>query len=135
MRICNDLSSAATKLAYPVKRGRDHMDHVSLALQAAPLQYFTALMGICEELGSADGSARFAQTALQHIEAAFPGGAAPEQRSQQASRLWAAIFVQRLEADRPQVRHVAQPGACWWQMLHPVMACFGSWNSIASNGH
>ena len=83
-------------------------------------------MGICEELGSADGSACFAQTALQHVEAAFPGGAAPEQRSQQASRLWAAIFVQRLEADRPQVRQVAQPGACWWQMLQNVMACIGS---------
>ena len=106
----------------------DHAVLVCFSLQAAPLQYFTALMGICEELGSADGSARFAQTALQHVEAAFPGGAAPEQRSQQASRLWAAIFVQRLESDHPQVRQVClqAPGACWWQMLQTVMACFGS---------
>ena len=105
----------------------DHAVLVSLPVQAAPLQYFTAVMGICEELGSAAGSARFAQTALQHVEAAFPGGAASEQRSQQASRLWAAIFVQRLEADRPQVRQVLQPGAGRWQVLQTAMACFGSW--------
>lgn len=77
--------------------------------QAERLQYYEALMLVCERLGCPEGAARFAQAAVRQVDVAYsPGGgqttATDANRAAREGRLWANLFVYSLDAGRYEVR-------------------------------
>ena len=74
-------------------------------MQGQQLQYFEALMLVCERLGCPEGAAQFAQAAVHQVDAAYSGEGADEAaRQARESRLWTNLFVYYLEAGRMEVR-------------------------------
>ena len=78
-------------------------------MQGQQLQYFEALMLVCERLGCPEGAAQFAQAAVHQVDAAYLGEGGDEAaRQAREGRLWTNLFVYYLEAGRMEVRPITQ---------------------------
>ncbi len=74
-------------------------------MQGQQLEYFEALMLVCERLGCPEGAAQFAQAAVHEVNAAYSGKDTGETaRQAREGRLWTNLFVYYLEAGRMEVR-------------------------------
>ncbi len=77
--------------------------------QGQQLQYFEALMLVCERLGCPEGAAQFAQAAVHQVDAAYSSDSSNEAaRHAREGRLWTNLFVYYLEAGRMEVRRYSQ---------------------------
>ena len=78
--------------------------HIDCCLQAEQLQYYEAMMLVCERLGCPEGAAQFAQAAMHQVDVAYSGkGAGEGPRQAREGRLWSNLFVYYLDAGRMEV--------------------------------
>jgi hypothetical protein len=83
---------------------------IILVAQADRLQYYEALMLVCERLGCPEGAARFAQAAVRQVDIAYSGDnptddRASSVRAAREARLWANLFIFSLDAGNYEVSH------------------------------